>query len=103
MPRFDELFEPCSTVSVLGSCFLFSTVIPRDRCRTPFAICREMYGTRGMRSFFVGMTPTLAREVPGYFFFFGAYEMCRYAFTSPGKTKDEIGQCEIAIASCVDA
>jgi len=50
-----------------------------------------LYRANGVRSFFVGMTPTLAREVPGYFFFFGTYEMCRYALTPPGKTKDDIG------------
>lgn len=50
-----------------------------------------MWRTEGLRSFFVGMTPTLAREVPGYFFFFGAYETSRYYLTPRGKTKDEIG------------
>lgn len=50
-----------------------------------------MYRTQGARAFLVGMTPTLAREVPGYFFFFGAYETTRYYLTPPGKSKDEIG------------
>lgn len=33
----------------------------------------------------------MAREIPGYFFFFGGYETCRHLLTPPGKTKDEIG------------
>ncbi|VDM39947.1 unnamed protein product [Toxocara canis] len=69
--------------------------------RTPMSICREMYRTQGVRSFFVGMTPTLAREVPGYFFFFGAYEVCRYYLTPHGKTKDEIGVLRTATSGGV--
>jgi len=65
---------------------------------TPMSICREMYRTKGIRSFFIGMTPTLAREVPGYFVFFGAYELSRYLLTPEGKTKDEIGLARTAIS-----
>ncbi|XP_068718938.1 mitochondrial ornithine transporter 1-like [Montipora capricornis] len=45
----------------------------------------------GFLGLFRGMTSTLAREVPGYFFFFGGYELCRYALTPKGKTVDDIG------------
>ena len=31
------------------------------------------------------------REMPGYFFFFGGYEISRALLTPPGKKKDEIG------------
>lgn len=34
----------------------------------------------------------MAREMPGYFFFFGGYEMTRHFLTPEGKTKDEIGK-----------
>ena len=46
----------------------------------------------GFLGLFRGMTSTLAREVPGYFFFFGGYELCRYALTPKGKTVDDIGK-----------
>jgi len=68
---------------------------------TPFSVCRQMYQTKGVKSFFVGMTPTLIREVPGYFFFFGGYETCRYFFTPEGKSKDEIGMLRTAISGSV--
>ena len=37
--------------------------------------------------------PTFAREMPGYFVFFGGYEVSRMLLTPVGKTKDEIGMC----------
>lgn len=46
----------------------------------------------GFLGLFRGMTPTLAREVPGYFFFFGGYELFRHLLTPKGKTADEIGK-----------
>ena len=45
----------------------------------------------GFLGLFRGFTPTLAREVPGYFFFFGGYEGCKYLLTPAGKTKDDLG------------
>ncbi|XP_078371292.1 mitochondrial ornithine transporter 1-like [Oculina patagonica] len=45
----------------------------------------------GFLGLFRGLTPTLVREVPGYFFFFGGYELSRYLLTPKGKTVDEIG------------
>ena len=80
------------TLSYVNSCMEPCTF------STPMSICREMYRTKGIRSFFVGMTPTLAREVPGYFVFFGAYELSRYLLTPEGKTKDEIGLARTAIS-----
>uniref|UniRef100_A0A0N5AY08 Mitochondrial ornithine transporter 1 n=1 Tax=Syphacia muris TaxID=451379 RepID=A0A0N5AY08_9BILA len=65
---------------------------------TPLSLCRQMWRTEGFRSFFVGMTPTLAREVPGYFFFFGSYEGARYLLSSNNKTKNEIGPFCTALA-----
>lgn len=46
----------------------------------------------GFPGLFRGMVPTLIREVPGYFFFFGGYELSRYLLTPKGKTVDEIGE-----------
>ncbi|VDN32626.1 unnamed protein product [Gongylonema pulchrum] len=58
---------------------------------TLFSTCRDVYKMHGLRAFYTGMVATLCREVPGYFFFFGAYELSRFYFTPPGRTKDEIG------------
>ena len=46
----------------------------------------------GFLGLFRGMIPTLVREVPGYFFFFGGYELSRYFLTPKGKTVDDIGE-----------
>lgn len=40
---------------------------------------------------FRGMTSTWAREVPGYFFFFGGYEFSRYMMTPKGGDVDDMG------------
>uniref|UniRef100_A0A1I7XPV5 Mitochondrial carrier protein n=1 Tax=Heterorhabditis bacteriophora TaxID=37862 RepID=A0A1I7XPV5_HETBA len=53
-------------------------------------VCRDMWKERGFRGFFIGLSPTLAREVPGYFFFFGAYETSRYMFAKEDQLKDDI-------------
>lgn len=65
---------------------------------TPFSMCRDIYQAHGLRAFYTGMLATLCREMPGYFFFFGAYEFSRFYFTVPGKTKDEIGILRTAIS-----
>ncbi|EEC05769.1 carnitine-acylcarnitine carrier protein, putative [Ixodes scapularis] len=54
-------------------------------------LCRDIYRRLGPKGFFKGFTPTVAREMPGYFFFFGGYEGARHFLTPPGKTKDDIG------------
>lgn len=46
----------------------------------------------GFFGLFRGMTSTLVREVPGYFFFFGGYELSRYFLTPEGKTVDDLGK-----------
>ncbi|KIH52176.1 hypothetical protein ANCDUO_17724 [Ancylostoma duodenale] len=42
-----------------------------------------------------------AREVPGYFCFFGAYEASRYMFAKEGQQKDEIGLLKTAASGAV--
>ncbi|PAV83446.1 hypothetical protein WR25_08684 [Diploscapter pachys] len=68
---------------------------------TPFSVCRDIVRERGPLGFFVGMTPTLAREVPGYFFFFGAYETTRYMLAKEGQSKDDIGLLKTAISGAM--
>jgi solute carrier family 25 ornithine transporter 2/15 len=40
---------------------------------------------------FRGLTATIAREMPGYFFFFGGYEGSRALLAAEGQSKDDIG------------
>lgn len=40
----------------------------------------------------------MAREMPGYFFFFGGYEGTRYFLTPSGQSKEEAGELKF----CVD-
>ncbi|ETN71203.1 hypothetical protein NECAME_00892 [Necator americanus] len=68
---------------------------------TPFSVCRDMFNERGIRGFFIGMSPTLAREVPGYFCFFGAYEASRYMLAKEGQEKDDIGLLKTAASGAV--
>lgn len=47
----------------------------------------------GPQGFFQGLTTTIAREVPGYFCFFGAYELSRTMFANYMKCdKEDIGK-----------
>ena len=57
----------------------------------PYSLTRKILKEEGMPGMFRGLTATFTREMPGYFFFFFAYELTREALTPPGKTKDEIG------------
>uniref|UniRef100_A0A914XS63 Mitochondrial ornithine transporter 1 n=2 Tax=Plectus sambesii TaxID=2011161 RepID=A0A914XS63_9BILA len=68
---------------------------------TPWSLCRQIFREEGVRGFGRGMMPTMAREIPGYFFFFGGYETCRYLLTPVGKTKDDIGLLRTAVSGSV--
>ncbi|OWF37216.1 mitochondrial ornithine transporter 1-like [Mizuhopecten yessoensis] len=57
----------------------------------PWGLTKDILRQEGIQGMFKGLTSTMAREVPGYFFFFGGYEISRHYLTPPGKTKDEIG------------
>lgn len=63
----------------------------------PFRLCKQIFREQGMRGFFHGLESTFAREMPGYFFFFGAYEFTRSLFASDSKSKDEIGLMKTAL------
>lgn len=57
----------------------------------PAKLCKQIFRESGFRGFFHGLIPTFAREMPGYFFFFGTYELTRSLMTPVGKSKDDIG------------
>jgi len=67
----------------------------------PAQLTREILATDGVPGLFRGLTATFTREMPGYFFFFLAYEATRAALTPPGKTKDEIGPARTVVAGGV--
>ncbi len=59
---------------------------------TVWSVVKSIMRNEGPQGFFQGLTTTIAREVPGYFCFFGAYELCRTSFADYMKCdKDEIG------------
>lgn len=57
----------------------------------PWKLTKDILRNEGIKGMFRGLTPTFAREMPGYFFFFGGYELCRHLVTPVGKSKEEIG------------
>ncbi|XP_061105044.1 solute carrier family 25 member 15b isoform X2 [Conger conger] len=59
---------------------------------TLWSVMRSVMRNEGVLGFFQGLTTTIAREVPGYFCFFGGYELSRSAFAEyMSKSKDDIG------------
>jgi solute carrier family 25 (mitochondrial ornithine transporter) member 2/15 len=59
---------------------------------------KEIFKSSGFRGFFHGLVPTFAREMPGYFCFFGAYEFTRDLFATHMKTdKNDIGILRTAL------
>ncbi|XP_073439377.1 mitochondrial ornithine transporter 1-like [Dendrobates tinctorius] len=58
---------------------------------TVWAVVKNILRTDGPMGFYHGLSSTLLREVPGYFFFFGGYELGRSFFTRSGTSKDQLG------------
>ncbi|KAJ0004418.1 hypothetical protein NQD34_010632 [Periophthalmus magnuspinnatus] len=68
---------------------------------TVWSVVKTIMKTEGFVGFFNGLTTTIAREVPGYFCFFGAYELCRTTFAERMKCdKDEIGIITLILSFC---
>lgn len=57
-----------------------------------WAMVKSIFRAEGLLGFFQGLTSTWLREVPGYFFFFGGYEVSRSFFLQPGQSKEELGE-----------
>lgn len=58
---------------------------------SPYQLTKQIIRTEGITGMFRGLTPTFFREMPGYFFFFGGYELTRDFLAKPGQSKDDIG------------
>ncbi|EDO47003.1 predicted protein [Nematostella vectensis] len=54
----------------------------------------------GFQGLFRGMTATWAREVPGYFFFFGGYEFSRYMLTPSGGDVRDVVKSPLKMILC---
>ena len=67
----------------------------------PWRLTGDILKQDGIPGLFRGLTATFTREMPGYFFFFMAYEATRHALTPAGKTKDEIGALRTVVAGGV--
>lgn len=67
----------------------------------PYKVTKDILAKDGMPGMFRGLTATFTREMPGYFFFFFAYEFTRELLKPPGKTKDDIGPLRTVAAGGV--
>lgn len=59
---------------------------------TVWTVVKTVLKNNGPLGFYQGLTSTIVREMPGYFCFFGAYELCRSTFAKHmGTDKEGIG------------
>uniref|UniRef100_A0A3P9PGH8 Solute carrier family 25 member 15 n=1 Tax=Poecilia reticulata TaxID=8081 RepID=A0A3P9PGH8_POERE len=66
--------------------------IAKGQRSTVWSVVKTVLRTNGPLGFYQGLTSTIVREIPGYFCFFGAYEVCRTTFAHHmGTDKDSIG------------
>jgi len=64
----------------------------------PLRLTRSIILNEGPLAPFKGLSAAIVREMVGYFFFFGVYEMVRDHFVKPGETKDDIGALRTILA-----
>ncbi|KAJ8280644.1 hypothetical protein GJAV_G00057270 [Gymnothorax javanicus] len=66
---------------------------------TVWSVVKTVIRTDGPLGFYQGLTTTMVREVPGYFCFFGGYELSRTFFASyMGRDKEDIGMVPVAFS-----
>ncbi|KAM5214066.1 mitochondrial ornithine transporter 2 [Hipposideros larvatus] len=64
---------------------------------TVWSVVKGILRKDGPLGFYRGLSSTLLQEVPGYFFFFGGYELSRSFFAS-GRSKDELGPVPLVLS-----
>ncbi|XP_071452516.1 mitochondrial ornithine transporter 1 [Hetaerina americana] len=64
----------------------------------PFKLTKQILLQEGVPGLFRGLTSTIAREMPGYFFFFGGYEASRQMLAKEGQSKDDIGSLKTMLS-----
>lgn len=67
----------------------------------PMQLTAQIIKTEGFQGLFRGFLPLLAREMPGYFFFFGGYEGTRELLRHDNQSKDDIGLFKTMTAGAV--
>ncbi|XP_044580451.1 mitochondrial ornithine transporter 1 [Cotesia glomerata] len=67
----------------------------------PWTLTKSIIRENGFLGLFRGLSSTIAREMPGYFFFFGGYELTRGFLAKPGQSRDEIGPLKTMAAGAV--
>ena len=67
----------------------------------PWGMVRAILARDGVPGLYRGLTATFAREIPGYFFFFLAYEGCREALAPAGGSREEVGTLGTLAAGAV--
>ncbi|XP_076224738.1 mitochondrial ornithine transporter 1 isoform X2 [Nomia melanderi] len=68
---------------------------------SPWGLTNQILREQGIRGLFNGLSSTIAREMPGYFFFFGGYEITRELLAKPNQSRDDIGWQKTMIAGAV--
>ena len=56
------------------------------------ALTAQIVRNEGPLGLYRGFVSTCTREVGGYFFFFGGYQLSKRLLTPPGKTVDDLGK-----------
>ncbi|KAF1582801.1 UNVERIFIED_CONTAM: Mitochondrial ornithine transporter 2, partial [Eudyptes pachyrhynchus] len=64
---------------------------------TIWSMVKSIFMKDGPLGFYRGLSTTLAQEIPGYFFYFGGYEISRSFFASGG-SKDELGPVPLMLS-----
>ncbi|XP_053975275.1 mitochondrial ornithine transporter 1 [Hylaeus anthracinus] len=67
----------------------------------PWTLTKQIIKEQGIRGMFSGLSSTIAREMPGYFFFFGGYEITRELLAKPNQSRNDIGWQKTMIAGAV--
>ncbi|XP_014484770.1 PREDICTED: mitochondrial ornithine transporter 1 isoform X2 [Dinoponera quadriceps] len=67
----------------------------------PWILTRQILREQGVRGLFTGLSSTIVREMPGYFFFFGGYEGTRELLATAGQSRDDIGWQKTMVAGAV--
>lgn len=57
-----------------------------------WTIVKQIVQDEGVTALFRGLTSTWAREVPGYFCFFGSYHFSRILLTPKGQDPDNLSE-----------
>ncbi|XP_005305671.1 mitochondrial ornithine transporter 1 isoform X1 [Terrapene carolina triunguis] len=64
---------------------------------TVWSVVKSVIQKDGPLGFYHGLSSTLLREVPGYFFFFGGYELSRTFFAAE-RPKDQLGPIPLMVS-----